>query len=469
MDILGYHINFGFLFDVHSFVFICEILSVFAFIDIVSQKKRSPSSLLAWLTAIVLIPYLAVPLYFYIGIRKRKHTSVKPKIHMQSNPDELVAEFKHPISDVLIRSGMRKPTIDNTFKLYHDGIKAFEELMERIDKAEESIYMSTYVFQTDETTNLISEALIKKSKQGIQVKLLIDAIGSFGLYIHQSRLKNMREAGIIIKFFMPIFQNPFKNAVNLRNHRKIYLFDKNIVLTGGMNLGDEYLGPKRNENRWGDLLFSIRGHAVIHLYNLFIADWHYATKEKLKRIVKVPKNDGNQIIQIAPSGPDVETDALFNSILCGIYNAKERIWIVTPYFIPSEELLRALVVAFAKGVDVKLITPRESNHKLADLGRSSYMQRLYDVGIDVCLFDKAMIHAKAILFDKSVMLGSVNVDFRSLFLNYEVATFAYSEDIVEEVKSWMENLLTNASHEMPERGRIRKFGEDLVKIMAPLL
>ena len=131
--------------------------------------------------------------------------------------------------------------------------------------------------------------------------------------------------------------------------------------------------------------------------------------------------------------------------------------------------MRALIIAYSKGVDVKLITPMHSNHKLADLGRSSYMQRLYDVGIDVCLLDKAMIHAKAILFDNSVMLGSVNVDFRSLFLNYEVATFAYTENIVQEVESWMASLLANASHEMPERGRIRKFGENLVKIMAPLL
>ena len=469
MDIFGYHITFSYLFDVHIFVFICEILSVFAFIDIVSQKKRSPTSLVAWLLAIILIPYIAVPFYFYIGIRKRKHTSVKPKIHMHGNPDRLVADFNHPISDVLIRSGMRKPTIDNTFEFIHDGVKAYEVLMQNIKSAESSIYMSTYVFQNDSTTALITEALCEKARQGVEIKLLLDAIGSFNIYLRQKPLKALKKCGVKVKFFMPIFQNPFKNAVNLRNHRKIYVFDKKIVLTGGMNLGDEYLGPMPNKNRWGDLLFSIKGHAVIHLHNLFVADWQYATKEKIKRLVKVPINDGHDIIQIAPSGPDVEIDALFNSLLCGIYNAKDRVWIVTPYFIPSEELLRALIVAYSKGVDVKLITPMQSNHHLADLGRSSYMQRLYDVGIDVCLFNKQMIHAKAILFDSSVMLGSVNVDYRSLFLNYEVATFAYSEHIVEAVKLWMDSLLVDSTHVMPERGRIRKFGENLVRIMAPLL
>ncbi|MFT6835672.1 MAG: cardiolipin synthase [Francisellaceae bacterium] len=415
------------------------------------------------------MPYIAVPFYFYIGIRKRKHTSIKPKIRMLGNPDHIVATFNHPISDVLIRSGMRKPTIDNTFKLLSDGVSAYEELLTNIEKAESSIYFSTYVFKNDETTRLLIAALIKKAKQGVEIKILIDAIGSFKLYLNQSPLKDLRGSGCDVKFFMPIFKNPLKNAVNLRNHRKIYLFDKKIVLTGGMNLGNEYMGANECDNRWIDLLFAIEGHSVIHFHNLFIADWQYSTKEKIEHIASVPLSEGKEIIQIAPSGPDVEIDALFNALLCAIYNAKERIWIVTPYFIPSEELVRALIIAFAKGVDVKLITPNKSNQKLADLGRSSYMQRLEDVGIDVCLCEHTMIHAKAILFDKTVMLGSVNVDYRSLFLNYEVAIFAYTESIVTEIKQWMDKLVGGATHKMPERGKFRRFGENLVKILAPLL
>ena len=453
----------------HLYLLICEILSVVAFIDLVSQKKRSPTSMVAWLMAIVLLPYVSAPLYFVIGVRKRKHGSIKPKIRMAYTPESKAARFSNPITDVLTASGLRSPCANNGFTLIADGESAYAALMTRIRGARRSIYISTYVFRRDATTARIIEALCERARAGVEVKLLIDAIGSLAVYINPFYFRSLKKAGGSVRYFMPLVRNPYKNAVNLRNHRKIYMFDKHMVLTGGMNLGDEYMGPEPRDSRWGDLLFAIEGPAVCHLHNLFIADWRFATGQKLSPMIHAPPVASNHIIQIAPSGPDVEMDALFNALLSAIYTARQRVWIVTPYFIPSEELMRALGVAFNKGVDVKLITPKQSNQFLADLGRSSYMQRLVEMGVDVCLFDKKMIHAKAILFDDAVMLGSVNVDYRSLFLNYEVAIFAYSDTIIDEIKQWMEGLLQSAFHTMPARGRIRRFGENMVRMLAPLL
>ena len=292
---------------------------------------------------------------------------------------------------------------------------------------------------------------------------------------------------------MPILQMPLRNYINLRNHRKIFLFDRRIVLTGGMNLSAEYLGPLPDPGRWNDLLFLIEGPAVFHYLDIFASDWAYASnlaktrntwpgrRRKAKTpamecnttpisLDTVPSEHGDTEIQVVPSGPDIDGDALFEALISAIYNATERIWIVTPYFVPATSLQQALIIAHHKGVDVKLITPYESNHFLANVVRSSYMRELMEAGVEVALYKGPMLHAKAILFDdSSAMLGSVNIDNRSLLLNYEVVSFAYSESIISAVSEWMEKLLENSHHEMKPTGTPRRLAENLMRIIAPQL
>ncbi len=173
---------------------------------------------------------------------------------------------------------------------------------------------------------------------------------------------------------------------------------------------------------------------------------------------------------MVPSGPDIATDALYESLLNAIYNAKERIWIVTPYFVPSENIVQALVIAHHKGVNVKIITPKKSNHLLADLGRSPYMRELDAIGVELVLYEGAMLHAKAILFDNLAgMVGSVNLDNRSLFLNYEVVTFVYTEKFILTLESWMKTLMLNSSRGMEKPSKIKEAIENIMKVFAPLL
>ncbi|RLA68401.1 MAG: cardiolipin synthase [Epsilonproteobacteria bacterium] len=456
------------------FIIIFGALLVFTAIGHILYQKRSPTSMISWMMAIVFLPFITVPLYFIIGIRKResKHTKEYVKFHTSSSRDTYNLDVSnHSILSILEKNGILPATKGNTFELITNSTEAYEKLLEEIARAKYCIDICTYVFVFDKTTKVILEALTKRAKDGLQVRLLLDLVGSLGANFNQKGFNPLREAGGEVAFFVPILKRPLQNYINLRNHRKIYLFDQSRLLSGGMNLSDEYMGEDDGTKRWEDLMYALTGPSVDDFYAIFHNDWSYATKKSPKRVCPHKEDySGEQIAQVVPSGPDIPTDALYETLLNAIYNAKERIWIVTPYFVPDDNIVQALVIAQHKGVDVKLITPKNSDHLLADIGRSPYMRELDDIGVDVVLYEGEMLHAKAILFDSlGGMVGSVNLDNRSLFLNYEVVTFVYSQQFIESIEVWMEKLMLNATRGMQKPSKLREAIENIMKVFAPLL
>lgn len=430
--------------------------------------RRSPSAIIAWLLSIILIPYISVPLYFVIGLRKRKNRYKKSSLKLKNQPTD--QNIQNSIDGVLRNYKIADASPNKEFTIYTDSTKVYEAFMECIEKAKSSIYISTYIFEYDKVTKEIVTALIKKANEGVKVKILIDSLGSIILYLTQYRLRELKKAGAEIEFFMPIFQMPFRNYINLRNHRKIYIFDNEKVFSGGANLSNEYLGATYNKKRWEDIMFLIEGTSVEQYFEIFASDWFYASNEKLKFTKKRQEPQGDIYLQVVPSGPDMDKDAFYEALLSAIYGAKERIYIITPYFIPNNSLIEALIIAHHKGVDVRLITPKEANHTIVNLVRSSYMRELEEAGIKIHLYNGAMLHAKAILFDsKSVVLGSVNFDNRSLFLNYEVALFVYSQKIIKEIEEWAGKLIANSSFGTKNVSDSRRVFENLMRIMAPQL
>ena len=456
-------------FFIHLIIFIGEILIIVAVLYMLSQR-RSPTSTTAWLLAIFLIPFIALPLYFIIGIRKRKRFPKKTKLIMKKS-NEIPLEEAVAVEMLLRNNSIPGTTKGNSFKLYTDGIEAYQTLISYIKEAKHSISISMYIFSNDKVSRSIMDELAKKALQGLNIRVLIDSVGSFPLYFNQIYLRRLKKAGAKVDFFMPIFKQPLQNYINLRNHRKIFIFDDKRVLSGGINISKEYIGDKPYPKRWEDLCFSIEGDAVYYFRQIFEEDFAYATDSILQEVEsKVVRSLGNESLQIVPSGPDIKNDALYEAIVSMIHMAKERIWIVTPYFVPDDNLLQAMIISKHKGIDVKLITPRESNHIITNLCRSSYMRQLEEKGIDVMLYEGKMLHAKAILFDDDcVMVGSPNIDNRSLFLNYEVALFAYSKAVIVDIEKWMSSLLLNSTQKMDEANRARKITENFMRIFAPLV
>jgi len=449
-------------------------LLIFTAIGHILYQKRSPTSMISWMMAIIFLPFITVPLYFIIGIRKResKHTKEYVEFHTPSSRDAYTLDVSnHSILSILEKNGIPPATKGNTFELITSSTEAYERLLKEIKSAKYCIDICTYVFQFDKTTKVILEALTKKAQEGVRVRLLLDLVGSWGASFNLKGFKALKEAGGEVAFFVPVLKRPLQNYINLRNHRKIYLFDQSRLLSGGMNLSDEYMGEDDGTKRWEDLMYTLTGPSVDDFYSIFHNDWSYATKESEKRVCPYKDEyNGEQIVQVVPSGPDIPTDALYETLLNAIYNAEERIWIVTPYFVPDDNMVQALVIAQHKGVDVKLITPKNSDHMLADMGRSPYMRELDDIGVDVVLYEGEMLHAKAILFDSlGGMVGSVNLDNRSLFLNYEVVTFVYSEQFIESIEAWMERLMLNATRGMEKPSKFREAIENMMKVFAPLL
>ena len=420
------------------------------------------------------MPYIVVPLYFLIGIRKREGKSKKKFVkfdHVCKESFDTADTRSHAFQNLLRKNGMPPATRGNSFELITNDVEAYDRMLSEIEAAQKSIDICTYVFQFDKTTKVLLDALSKKAKEGVKVRLLMDLVGSFGASFNQRGFKALKEAGGEVAFFTPILKRPFQNYINLRNHRKIFLFDQSTLLSGGMNLSNEYMGEADGSKRWEDLMYCLKGPSVFHFYYIFQNDWIYATKdEEMVQLETDESCDGESKVQVVPSGPDIPTDALYEALLNAIYNARTRIWIVTPYFVPDENMIQALVIAHHKGVDIKLITPKNSDHILADIGRSPYMRELAEIGADVVLYEGEMLHAKAILFDDSGgMVGSVNFDNRSLFLNYEVVTFVYSEEFIESIETWMSSLIANSSRGMKKPSKVREAVENIMKVFAPLL
>ena len=451
----------------HSLIIIGELLIVLVSVHMI-YKKRTPAGIIAWLLFMILVPYIAVLLYLIFGLRKRENRYKKKPITLQKRTQRF--HKQNPVHDILISYGITDTTENEQFELFTDSVKAYEKFMNCIEDAKQSIYISTYIFEYDDVTKEIIKTLTKKAKEGVQIKILLDSLGSIFLYFTQYKLRELKKAGVRVEFFMPIFQMPFRNYVNLRNHRKIFIFDGYKVMSGGMNLSNEYFGPEMSKERWEDLFFLCEGRAAELFFEIFASDWFYASQEKLDFLKERVPSSGETFLQVVPSGPDMSNDVLYEALLCAIYSAKERIWIVTPYFIPDESIIQALTIARHKGIDVKLITPKEANHLIVNMARDSYMRELEEAGVEVALYEEAMLHAKAMLFDDtSVMLGSVNLDNRSLFLNYEVAIFVYSAKTIDEVESWMQRLLSNSSVGVKEFSAPRAIVANLMRIVAPQL
>jgi len=453
-----------------AFVLVARLLS----------EKRAPANTFAWLLGIILMPYVGVPLYLLIGGRKlrriagRKSRLVATLPGASAGPQPPLAPA---VADTVTAAGGGPPVGGNRLKLNVTGEDDFKALEEHILAARHQIHITTFILGRDETGRRLVQLLAERAAAGVKVRLLLDAFGSF--ISSRGFVDPIRNAGGEVGRFMPVLPLGSRTSANLRNHRKIGIFDHTTALLDGRNLAREYMGAAPYRKRWRDLGAVIEGPAAALLNEVFIADWCFATRQRSETLrAEIPAHvvepRGRSALQVVPSGPDVPGDPLYEGIIAMIQEAEQSICIVTPYFIPDDVLLRSLIVKARAGRSVTLVLPARSNHPVTDFARRYYTRELRRAGGRILLYPGAMLHAKAMIVDERVaLIGSANFDLRSLFVNFEIGVVAHSAVDVLALRAWAADLMRECAEEPVEpAGQRRILGslvEELSRLLAPLL
>ncbi|MDY0212848.1 MAG: phospholipase D-like domain-containing protein [Desulfuromonadaceae bacterium] len=436
------------------------------------RQRRSPSSSLVWLLLMLLVPYLGVPLYLALGGRKmRRLADSKGGLQLPGQSLPLPKEI-HGIDRLLRSYGVAGACDGNRMRLCRTGEEGYAALVEIIEQARESLWVSTFILHPDVVGRDIIERLARRAATGVEVRVLLDGVGS--LHTGKRTLASLFEAGGEVAFFIPVLHRPFRGRTNLRNHRKAVVADGSRVWAGGANIAAEYIGPTPTSERWRDLSFLLEGPAAQHYTTIFRSDWQFATGKKLPdhfeglKLASTPM--GHVTVQVVPSGPDVSGDPLYAALVSAVFQAKKRLWVVSPYFIPDETLAEALRLAAHRGVDVQVLIPEISNHRLADMARGPYLRDLQKAGGQVLFYQGGMLHGKALLADDNLaVIGSANFDMRSLFLNYETGLLVYSPAEVQDIHAWIKDLARDSRRGVDTVGMMRDISEGVVRMLAPML
>lgn len=402
----------------------------------VLQQRRSPQSALAWILFILTLPYVGVPLFFALGVRKRG-ARYMPLSFRTSQPIPPL----HPVEDHLRRLDVPAATSANSMAIDADAAQARKSLERLIGEAETSLEIALYRLDPDAYSREFVGWLTKAARRGVEVRLILDQFGT--LRRPQKALKRLHKAGGQIEMFSPIARLAATGRLNLRNHRKLLIADGARLWTGGRNVGATYLGPPAAHGTWTDLSLVIEGPVVARYREVFEADWAKETNSAPRAIADVPDvpdAQGGAALQLVPSGPDMVHDALHDALVHAIHRAERRVWIATPYFLPTDQLQHALITAARLGRDVRLMLPARSNQWFADFARGAYVRHLEEAGCRVLRYGAGqggrMLHAKAAVIDDMVLAGSANFDVRSMLLNFETALAVYDPASVARLADW---------------------------------
>ncbi|MGZ9811400.1 phospholipase D-like domain-containing protein [Pseudoroseicyclus sp. H15] len=446
------------LFD-HILVVLGVIASAICVIFIL-QQRRTPQSALSWILFIVLIPYLAVPVFLALGVRKQG--SRFPPLAFTDPPAEELPESPPALAETFRRLGAPAAVRQNTISLQDKPEDAEAALNEVIDGAKTSLDITLYIVDRDESGRRFLTRLAERARNGVRVRLVLDRLGS--LHPPHKEMRAFREAGGELRWFSPLIHPPDNGHLNLRNHRKLVVADGLRAWMGGRNVGDEYFAP----GGWTDLGATLEGPVVQHFWDVFHSDWDVTGGARASDPAEPRASDGSAILQLVPTGPDDPGDALHEGLVQAIHAAKRRVWIATPYFLPTENLAQALITATRRGLDVRVLVPRKSNKSTTDFARGAYLRQLDRWGSRV-LQHPGMLHAKAGMIDDVGWMGSANFDVRSMLLNFEMALFLYDADSVAKLELWFGERMAEAEEGVVRPGFTRRLLESTFRLGAPFL
>ncbi len=466
------------------------LLVIFYIVFSLLQENRDPEITMAWVLVLILIPFFGLLLYLNFGrnFRKIKIFSRKGLTDLvrieeisQNQINDLSAItlsgseslVKENIIKLLLNNSKAILTAKNEVNILQNGEATFAAILQELNNATHHIHLEYYIYEDDAIGNQIKEILIKKAQQGLEVRLIIDAIGSWGL--SKRFLRDMKKNGIEVGVFMPVRFPLVANKINYRNHRKIIVVDGKAGFIGGLNIADRYIHGTPELGLWRDTHLKIQGDAVHSLQTVFITDWFFVTKNYLRGDQYFPKHqiENELLVQIASSGPDSDWSNIMQAYFTAITTAEKYIYISTPYFLPNESILTALKTAALSGVDVKLILPGNSDVRTTWYGSVSYTEELLRAGVNVYMYQKGFNHGKIMMVDGVfTSIGTANMDGRSFNKNFEVNALIYNRPKAEEMKeSFLKDIAESEVVHLKEyliRPRTQKIKESLCRVLGPL-
>ncbi|KKB44217.1 cardiolipin synthase [Bacillus thermotolerans] len=471
------------------------LLLNFAFsIAVIFMERRDAAATWAWLMVLFFIPVLGFILYLIFGqnlsrrrlfdwddkvrigteaaIQKQMH-DIKNEMFRYDNPH---TEENKDLVYMLLRNNGAVLTEDNDVSIFTDGKDKFTALLEDIRRAKHHIHLQYYIFRVDDLGKEIIRVLTEKAKQGVEVRVLYDEMGS--RLTRKRHFKSLIEAGGIVEIFFPS-KIPFINLrLNYRNHRKLVIIDGEIGYVGGFNIGDEYLGRNPRFGYWRDTHLRIAGTAVHAIQTRFILDWNQASKRYdihySDRYFPKKPSQNDVSMQVVTSGPDSEWEQIKYGYIKMISSARQSVYIQTPYFIPDDSLLDTLRIAALSGVDVRIMIPNKPDHLFVYWATYSYVGELLKAGAKIYIYDAGFIHAKTIVADKKLSsVGTANIDVRSFRLNFEVNAFIYHHETGKRLADIFEQDMKQ-SFELTQqlykqRSNIVKFKESISRLLSPIL
>lgn len=469
-------------------ILLLDVMIIAFLLPTIILQRRDSGATLAWLLAIVLIPVLGLLAFWLFGMtplylrrRKRRKAEAKLAPALERMQSRLMTEQQFPevapsLFTLLTRIDEVGPLSGNAATIMRDGVKVFDALEQAFAQATHHIHLIYYIWEIDYTGRRLRDALVAAAQRGVEVRLLVDDVGS--RQATRRFFAPLLAAGGQVARFMPVNVLSRRLNLNNRNHRKLVVVDGWQAFTGGMNVGDVYAG--RGEP-WRDLHASLRGAVTHTLQEVFCQDWFHATQENLvsdelgNTYFPILEPAGDICAQFLASSPVDERWQAIHTVLFAAMNlATQRIWIETPYFVPDRPIMMALQTAALRGVDVRLLVPGRSDHRLVLYAGRSFMDDLLEVGVRVFELHSAMPHAKAVSIDGTfATLGSANMDQRSFRLNFEGNVFFYGAKIAQQLEQDFVQLCGSAIEvTLDSRSRMtlrQKLLESTARILSPML
>ena len=473
---------------VHWIFIVLYVAVIVGIMLTVLMDNRQPAKTIAWVLVLLFVPVVGIVLYIFFGQNTRKmklisgrsldQLSKRSMLEFVEQRNLRMPEYFSSLVRLFTNQSLSLPFKDNAVEFYTDGYQFFPALLQAIKGATNHIHLDTYIIADDPLGRLVSDALIAKAREGVEVRLIYDDVGCWR--VPERFFDRMRQVGVKVRSFMPVRFPAFTSKVNYRNHRKVCVIDGTQGFIGGMNIALRYVkGLHGGTLPWRDTHMRLRGSVVYALQRAFLVDWYFVDRTLIndhRYYPPMPWHISNDsLAQVVTSSPIAQWPDIMQGYVRILLEAKWYVYMETPYFLPTEPVLFAMRTAALAGVDVRLLIPRRSDAWLIQLASMSYVTETLEAGVKVRLYEKEFNHSKLLVADDQISTcGSTNIDFRSFENNFEANVFFYDRQTALRIKDiYMrdEDCSINFSEarELHHRPYMHRFVESLLRLLSPLL